>query len=842
MADETVKRIKLQIIDEFSRGLDKYQREIGQAATATDDLNKRGGLKQLNEDLGALALKAGVAFAALAGAAKTAEKFSEIGQTALRNRAALEALTDSTEDYEAKVRAVQDATRGLTTESEAAAIAARLQQFGLADSAAEMQRFVDTIVRVGTVNPMLGDTTEAISQIQLTLSNMSFMRLDQLGLSAGAVRARMAELKASTRGLSDEAAFQQAVMEGLAAQADRVTDSMLEIGAAQGRAKTVLREFGDDVGIYLTGRLDEAATSALMLYETLGKLGGGETVVRLAFEVAGLNQEESTAFLARFDEVAANLQAAAMPGVTSNNRPGTLQSIIAPGLPRGIELPGFLNGVMPSRQPTQGTLRRTFVPGTGMTPSTLQELMAERAWAQQYSSSFFAETGASPEGLVIPSFAGHTALTGPSFAMRQQRGMDTAIMPLGAPVDFSGRVSARLPTTGMDFGIVQAVERAASPALDQLDDFGQSQLPGIITGVQNLASAFVDAATGAGEFVTEAEAVGSLNELFGVAPTGLNADIYSRAASAMRDAGLEGDALSEALRVLGLETGVTNVANEVFDARLGDLSQKLSDGTITAAQYVEQIRLLQNQDWGKIQAFADSMDPAKAAEFAAALGAPGGQEAFDATYDKIQGMIDLIKGGGEEEEGAGVFQGMVDDSTTMAEEIIANAGNASREAEAMFLQLTDTGERSFQDLSGTAEEELDKIKKGIDSFHGVTFQFTVSAIAPGVGDTVTIQGGGGKGGGPGKATPQYAEGGYTGDGTQPFMALLHPREVVVPLDKLRGGAGMSMPPIPQMTTAAGGGRMEAETPIILKIGEDEVTRIVAHHSYRTNAGGTVRAN
>jgi len=69
------------------------------------------------------------------------------------------------------------------------------------------------------LNPALGDVDQTMSQIQLTIANMSFMRLDQLGISVTDVKNRIKELQAETAGMSREQAFQIAVMAELEEQA-----------------------------------------------------------------------------------------------------------------------------------------------------------------------------------------------------------------------------------------------------------------------------------------------------------------------------------------------------------------------------------------------------------------------------------------------------------------------------------------------------------------------------------------------------------------------------------------------------------------------------------------------
>jgi TP901 family phage tail tape measure protein len=69
---------------------------------------------------------------------------------------------------------------------------------------------------------------------------------------------------------------------------------------------------------------------------------------------------------------------------------------------------------------------------------------------------------------------------------------------------------------------------------------------------------------------------------------------------------------------------------------------------------------------------------------------------------------------------------------------------------------------------------------------------------------------GGLGGGGGDGMPTFAEGGFTGTGTKPFLAMLHPNEIVVPLEKL---ANSNQVPSGLMNQPVGTGGMSTGTSI-----------------------------
>ena len=74
-----------------------------------------------------------------------------------------------------------------------------------------LERAVEVGRKIATV--MGGDVQGALENLSLAAANLSFMRLDQMGISATKVRERMAELTAANANLGKEQAFLQAAME-----------------------------------------------------------------------------------------------------------------------------------------------------------------------------------------------------------------------------------------------------------------------------------------------------------------------------------------------------------------------------------------------------------------------------------------------------------------------------------------------------------------------------------------------------------------------------------------------------------------------------------------------------
>lgn len=119
-------------------------------------------------------------------------------------------LAGTQEKLTALLNAYTQAAGGAVTKADAMARVTQLQAIGFADSTREISRF--TLAARGASLATGRDVDYIVGQLQLTIANMSKMRLDQLGLGIAEVNARVAELTKTMPELSTEARFQEAVL------------------------------------------------------------------------------------------------------------------------------------------------------------------------------------------------------------------------------------------------------------------------------------------------------------------------------------------------------------------------------------------------------------------------------------------------------------------------------------------------------------------------------------------------------------------------------------------------------------------------------------------------------
>ena len=207
------------LANQAQREIDRVGQEFTQVATqanqAEGSINRFNASAQntsgaaravglLSSGLGAL----GLAF----GAQQVVQYVQEIGQIteqAGRSQQAVTALAGSVSNANAIIGGIEKAGNGAISRLDATNFAARALALGLADTAQEAALFTRTVTVLGA--SVGKDATESFDQLQLAIANLSYERLDSLGISASRVRERVAELNKT--GLETSESFRIAVLD-----------------------------------------------------------------------------------------------------------------------------------------------------------------------------------------------------------------------------------------------------------------------------------------------------------------------------------------------------------------------------------------------------------------------------------------------------------------------------------------------------------------------------------------------------------------------------------------------------------------------------------------------------
>lgn len=249
-----------------------------------------GALRSGAQDIFFMANAANTMYSAFSKPFKAADDLAQMGYAAERARIALTNATGSATEYEKWVRAIKDATHGTVTEMEAAGLGYQTLRLGLAQTSEEAQEFVRVATIIGQASPQLSGASDAISEIGLTIANMSWRRLDQLGLSVSEVKGRMEDLRRLNTEMTTEEAFQVAVMEGLTEQANMLGDEILEVGANTQRWKIYWNDLKTDIGWKIGEGFDGAIIAVESMIEIMHVLTDDPWKIRIIAELAGLPQ------------------------------------------------------------------------------------------------------------------------------------------------------------------------------------------------------------------------------------------------------------------------------------------------------------------------------------------------------------------------------------------------------------------------------------------------------------------------------------------------------------------------------------------------------------------------
>ena len=224
----------------------------GNVAELILKITKKGdGAREAQREIGGLekAVKtAGKVLVAFGGtqAVRASYDLAKLGAQAMRTETAFRNISGGADEAAARLEAMQTATRGAITDTEAMASANQLMQMGLANSAGELENVATMAVRLGTA--MGRDANQSLEEFSLLLANQSIPRLDTFGISAGKVRTRINELRDANEDMTRESAFMQAVMEEGRRSMDRLGDSTEDAALQFERAEAQMRQARIELG------------------------------------------------------------------------------------------------------------------------------------------------------------------------------------------------------------------------------------------------------------------------------------------------------------------------------------------------------------------------------------------------------------------------------------------------------------------------------------------------------------------------------------------------------------------------------------------------------------------
>jgi hypothetical protein len=122
-----------------------------------------------------------------------------------RSKAAFTQLSGGAAQATQKLDAVRRASMGTVNDLDAMQLANKAAALGMANTAAELEKVVAVATKISMV--MGGDVGGILDNLSAAAANLSFVRLDTMGISASATKKKMEELLKTEKGLSKEQAF-----------------------------------------------------------------------------------------------------------------------------------------------------------------------------------------------------------------------------------------------------------------------------------------------------------------------------------------------------------------------------------------------------------------------------------------------------------------------------------------------------------------------------------------------------------------------------------------------------------------------------------------------------------
>ena len=175
--------------------------------------------------------------------ARQAVALDELRTKALRAEVAFKILSGGATSAARNLKAIQDAGGGAIDQLTAMTLGTQLSALGLAKTSDEFGKLTRAARQVALVSPVIHDVQGAISELSLAAANLSFRRLDQLGLTVDDVKGRMESLMAANAGMSDSDAFLAASVDALEAKFGTLLDTTEAGATGLERLRTAWSDF-----------------------------------------------------------------------------------------------------------------------------------------------------------------------------------------------------------------------------------------------------------------------------------------------------------------------------------------------------------------------------------------------------------------------------------------------------------------------------------------------------------------------------------------------------------------------------------------------------------------------
>lgn len=225
-----------------------------------------GAIGGINSALGAIGV--GVS---LAGAASVVGQLVEIGRQAETAERTFHNLTEPIGGISAALDTLRTSTDFSIADTALEQIGSKALLTGVAGTKEELGKLVEVGSKLGRAMGM--DAAEGVDNLNAAILNMSFVRLDQMGLSAAKVRTEMEQLLATGQALNKEDAFKMAVLDQGTQAVERLGDAAQTTYGWLDKLKAQGQNALDAVGKGVGGLANQGAGALLDLQNQLNTPG-----------------------------------------------------------------------------------------------------------------------------------------------------------------------------------------------------------------------------------------------------------------------------------------------------------------------------------------------------------------------------------------------------------------------------------------------------------------------------------------------------------------------------------------------------------------------------------------
>lgn len=268
-ADQATKDIK-----ELSDAARRAETDIGRLGSSG------GRLGGLGAGLQSALIGGAAGFLTVQGVRQIAEQSAAISNMAAESRraeTALIALAGGEREAAAAAQSVQAASGGTVTQLEAQRIATQALSLELAKTPDQFDKLVRAARVTALISPVIHDVASAISEIGLAAANLSYRRLDQLGISVTEVKSRMKELQAANSELTESQAFLTAAQDALIAKGGALINSQAAQATGVEQAAVAWGNLYEQLALVASLPIDRLAEIAAIVFRDANvRIGGGD--------------------------------------------------------------------------------------------------------------------------------------------------------------------------------------------------------------------------------------------------------------------------------------------------------------------------------------------------------------------------------------------------------------------------------------------------------------------------------------------------------------------------------------------------------------------------------------